>query len=99
MRGNLGVRYVDSKTESHSYIYEGVPTMDDLDSKWTRLSKKEDFFLPSVTLVYDASTDWVFRFAAGKVIAWAPYNQMVRNTFLNDTTLSGSGGNDQLSPY
>jgi TonB-dependent receptor len=99
LRGNFGVRYVDSKTEGSGFVYSGTPTLDDLDSKWQTKTKKEDFLLPSLTLVYDASTDWVFRFAAGKVIAWAPYNQMVNNTFLNDTTLNGSGGNADLSPY
>ena len=99
LRGNVGVRYVDSKTEGSGFVYGGTPTLDDLDSKWQTQTKKEDFFLPSLTLVYDASTDWVFRFAAAKVIAWAPYNQMVNNTFLNDTQLTGAGGNANLSPY
>ncbi|MCF5931015.1 TonB-dependent receptor, partial [Xanthomonas perforans] len=54
---------------------------------------------PSLTLSYDTRDDWVSRFAAAKVLAWAPYNQMVNNTFLNDTTLTGSGGNADLSPY
>lgn len=99
LRGNIGVRYVDSKTEGSGFVYSGQPTLDDLDSKWQTRSKKEDFFLPSLNLVLDTGNDWVFRFAAAKVIAWAPYNQMVNNTFLNDTTLTGSGGNAELSPY
>lgn len=41
----------------------------------------------------------MFRFAAAKVIAWAPYDQMVNHTFLNATTLTGSGGNAELAPY
>ncbi len=99
LRGNLGVRYVDSKTEGSGFVYSGTPTLDDLDAKWQTRTKKGDFVLPSLNLVYDTSDDWVFRFAAAKVIAWAPYNQMVNNTFLNDTTLTGSGGNAELSPY
>lgn len=99
LRGNLGVRYVDSKTEGSGFVYSGTPTLDDLDSKWQTRTQKENFVLPSLNLVYDTSSDWAFRFAAAKVIAWAPYNQMVNNTFLNDTTLTGSGGNAELSPY
>ncbi|MFN4161063.1 MAG: TonB-dependent receptor [Stenotrophomonas sp.] len=99
VRGNVGVRYVDSKTAGSGFVYGGTPTLTDLDSKWQTQTKKEDFLLPSVNLVYDTSSDWVFRFGASKVIAWAPYNQMVNNTFLNDTTLTGSGGNAALSPY
>lgn len=99
LRGNLGVRYVDSKTEGSGFVYGGTPTLTDLDSKWQTRTKKEDFVLPSLNVAWDTDNDWVFRFAAAKVIAWAPYNQMVNNTFLNDTTLTGSGGNADLSPY
>lgn len=99
VRGNVGLRYVDSKTDGSGFVYGGTPTLTDLDSKWQTQTKKEDFVLPSVNLVYDTANDWVFRFGASKVIAWAPYNQMVNNTFLNDTTLNGSGGNADLSPY
>ncbi|MCC5088376.1 TonB-dependent receptor [Xanthomonas campestris] len=99
LRGNLGVRYVDSKTEGSGFVYSGTPSLANADSLWQTRTRKEDFLLPSLTLSYDTSDDWVFRFAAAKVIAWAPYNQMVNNTFLNDTTLTGSGGNAELSPY
>ena len=99
LRGNVGLRYVDSKTAGSGFVYGGTPTLTDLDAKWQTQTKKENFVLPSVNLVYDTESDWVFRFGASKVIAWAPYNQMVNNTFLNDTTLTGSGGNAALSPY
>lgn len=99
MRGNLGLRYVDSKTEGSGFVYSGTPSLLNADSLWQTRTRKEDFLLPSLTLAYEAADDWVFRFAAAKVIAWAPYNQMVNNTFLNDTTLTGSGGNAELSPY
>ncbi len=66
----------------------------------TRTSK-ENVLLPSLKPAYDTGTDtdWGVRFAAGEVIDWAPYDQMVDNTFLNDTTLTGSGGNAALSLY
>ncbi|WP_295938882.1 TonB-dependent receptor [uncultured Xanthomonas sp.] len=99
LRGNLGLRYVRSKTEGSGFVYSGTPTLQDLDSKWQTRTQTEHFLLPSLNLAYDTENDWVFRFGAGKVIAWAPYNQMVNNTFLNDTTLTGSGGNAALSPY
>ncbi len=99
LRGNVGVRYVESKIDGSGYVYSGEPTLDDLDGMWQTRTSKDDYFLPSLNLVYDPGTDWVFRFAAAKVIAWAPYNQLVNNTFLNDTTLTGAGGNAELSPY
>jgi len=99
LRGNIGLRYVDSKTEGSGFVYGGTPSLADLDSKWQTRTKKEDFLLPSANLVWDTDNDWVFRLGASKVIAWAPYNSMVNNTFLNDTTFTGSGGNAELSPY
>ncbi len=99
LRGNVGLRYVDSKTEGSGFVYGGTPSLTDLDSKWQTRTKKEDFLLPSANLVWDMDNDWVFRLGASKVIAWAPYNSMVNNTFLNDTTFTGSGGNAELSPY
>lgn len=99
LRGNFGLRYVDSQTDGSGFVYSGVPTLDDLDSKWQTKSKSEDFVLPSFNLVIDNGGDVLFRVAAAKVVAWAPYNQMVNNTFLNDTQFTGAGGNAELSPY
>lgn len=99
LRGNVGLRYVESKIDGSGFAYGGTPTLDDLDSKWQTRTGKDDFLLPSVNLVLDPGNDWLFRFAAAKVIAWAPYNQLVNNTFLNDTVLTGAGGNAELSPY
>jgi iron complex outermembrane receptor protein len=68
--------------------------------EWLVTQKNDDdYVLPSVNLAFEATDDVVLRFAAAKVVAWAPYNQMAPNTFLNDTTLTGSGGNADLGPY
>ncbi len=72
LRGNLGLRYVRSKTEGSGFVYSGTPSLQDLDSKWQTRTQTEHFLLPSLNLVYDTDNDWVFRFGAGKVIAWAP---------------------------
>ncbi|MBN7138763.1 TonB-dependent receptor [Lysobacter enzymogenes] len=98
-RGNLGVRYVESKTDGEGFAYGGTPSLTDLDSKRVRSSKKEDFVLPSLNVVYDTGSDVLLRFGAAKVVAWAPYNQLVGNTFLNDSTFTGSGGSANLDAY
>ena len=68
--------------------------------EWLVTQKNDDdYVLPSLNLAFDATDDVVLRFAAAEVVAWAPYNQMAPNTFLNDTTLTGSGGNADLGPY
>lgn len=103
LRGNLGLRYVESEIDSTAYVLGSdtpslAPGAFDPDWLQTR-TNKDDFLLPSLTVVYDLTDDLLLRFAAAKVIAWAPYNQMAPNTFLNDTTLTGSGGNADLDAY
>lgn len=98
-RGNLGLRYVEAKTDGFAYEPGGAPSFENLASKERRTSKKQDFLLPSLNLVYDTGNDVLLRFGAAKVVAWAPYNQLVRNTFLNDNTFTGSGGRSELDAY
>jgi TonB-dependent receptor len=98
-RGNFGVRYVESKTDAVAFEPGGAPSLDNLASKQRHTSKKQDFTLPSLNVVYDTGADVLFRFGAAKVVAWAPYNQLTHNTFLNDSTFTGSGGNSDLDPY
>lgn len=103
VRGNLGLRYVESEIESTAFVLgSDVPSLDPalFDPTWRQTrTNKDDYLLPSLTVVYDLTEDVLLRFAAAKVVAWAPYNQMAPNTFLNDTTLTGSGGNADLDAY
>ena len=64
---------------------------------WQTKNSQYDKVLPSFNLIYDVGPDVVLRFTGAEVIAWAPYNQMVNNTFLNDSTLTGAGGNIGVS--
>ena len=110
LRGNFGLRFVKTEIESTAFVLgSDVPTLDPalFDPTWLQTQENDDdYVLPSFNVVYDLTDDVVLRFAGAKVIAWAPYNQMAPNTFLNDTTLTGSGGNadlgrlrvDQLQP-
>ncbi|HEY5802703.1 MAG TPA: TonB-dependent receptor [Lysobacter sp.] len=100
LRGNIGVRYVQSDIESTAFNPGGAPITLPPAADWLQTSKSDnDYWLPSVNLIYDATDDVVLRFAVAKVVAWAPYNQMANNIFLNDTTLTGSGGNAELNAY
>jgi iron complex outermembrane receptor protein len=100
MHGNLGVRFVKAEIESTAFnLGSDVPVLP-ANPEWLVTQKNDDdYVLPSLNLAFDATDDVVLRFAAAKVVAWAPYNQMAPNTFLNDTTLTGSGGNADLGPY
>ena len=100
LRGNFGLRYVRSEIESTAFeLGSDVPTLPPQPEWLVTRNNDDDYLLPSLTVVYDLSEDVLLRFAAAKVVAWAPYNQMAPNTFLNDTTLTGSGGNAGLEAY
>lgn len=99
LRGNLGVRFVHTQIDGTGYNFSGAPTLPAPSGWFQTQSSSHNNWLPSVNLVYDTGGDTVLRFAAAKVIAWAPYNQMVNYAFLNDQTLTGSGGNPKLDPY
>jgi TonB-dependent receptor len=100
-RGNVGVRYVHTATEGSGYNLPGsvAPVLPALPGWYQTKKSTVNNWLPSFNVAFDAAPDVVLRFAGAKVIAWAPYNQMVNNTFLNDTVLTGSGGNAGLDPY
>ena len=100
LHGNFGVRYVKAEIESTAYnLGSDTPVLPALPEWLVTQKNEDDYVLPSLNLAFDATDDVVLRFAAAKVVAWAPYNQMAPNTFLNDTTLTGAGGNADLGPY
>jgi len=100
LHGNVGVRYVQAEIESTAFALGSDTPVLPPNPEWLVTQKNDDdYVLPSLNLAFDATEDVVLRFAAAKVVAWAPYNQMAPNTFLNDTTLTGSGGNADLGPY
>ena len=100
LHGNVGVRFVKAEIESTAYVLGSDTPVLPARPEWLVTQKNDDdYVLPSLNLAFDATDDLVLRFAAAKVVAWAPYNQMAPNTFLNDTTLTGSGGNADLGPY
>jgi iron complex outermembrane receptor protein len=100
LRGNFGVRFVKAEIESTAFDLGSDTPVLPARPEWLVTQKNDDdYVLPSLNLAFDATDDVVLRFAAAKVVAWAPYNQMAPNTFLNDTTLTGSGGNANLGPY
>ncbi|HET6628550.1 MAG TPA: TonB-dependent receptor [Woeseiaceae bacterium] len=100
LRGNFGLRYVNAEIESTAFNLGSDTPVLPANPDWLVTQKNDDnYVLPALNLAFDATDDVVLRFAAAKVVAWAPYNQMAPNTFLNDTTLTGSGGNADLGPY
>jgi TonB-dependent receptor len=98
-RGNFGLRFVRTEIESSGFNYSGTPVYPAPAGTWQTANNTHNNTLPSFNIAFDLAPDFVLRGAAAEVIAWAPYNQEVHNTFLNDTVLTGSGGNANLDPY
>ncbi|MBO9708215.1 MAG: TonB-dependent receptor [Caulobacter sp.] len=100
LRGNFGVRYVKTDTDSAGYVCKpGAACNAQADWTWQTTSKSYDNVLPSVNLIYDAREDLVVRFSAAQVIARPNYADMTNYFWLSDTVLTGGGGNPNLQPY
>jgi len=97
--GNVGIRYVDTKTDGTGFNITGAPSFPLPPGSLQTASQTRKNWLPSLNVAYDVTDDVILRAAAAKVIARAPYNMQVNNLFLNDSVLTGSGGNPDLKPY
>ncbi len=100
VRGNFGVRYVRTSTDSAGYVCKpGAACNSQADWTWSTTKKHYDNVLPSVNIIVDARDDLVLRFAAAEVIARPNYADMTNYFWLSDGILTGGGGNPNLDPY
>lgn len=83
VRGNFGLRYVQTDAESLSYKLDGTPlAAGDIDANKyyskTKTTDKADYHdvLPSVNVSFDLTDDFVLRIAAAQAISRANYNDM-----------------------
>ena len=92
-RGNIGGRFVSTSNDSSFFARTGnVERLVNIDNTYNR-------FLPSANLIFDAGADVVLRASAAKVIARPRYSDLAGFLSLDDSTLSGGGGNPELDPY
>src|SRR5690606_24079530 len=102
LRGNVGLRYVQTETESHSWqcVRTDAPPPCPADGYAPNVvGKKYNNVLPNVNLAYDLADDVVLRFSGAKVIARPNYSDMSSYLWLGGQTLTGGGGNPELDPY
>jgi iron complex outermembrane receptor protein len=100
LRGNVGVRYVNTKTDSSGYVCNpGAACTSQPDWSWQTTSKKYSNVLPSVNVAINLQQNLIFRFAASEVIARPNYADMTNFFWLSDQILTGAGGNPNLNPY
>ncbi|MDG2534400.1 TonB-dependent receptor [Sphingomonas sp. HITSZ_GF] len=99
-RGNFGVRYVHTATDSAGYVCKpGATCNAQTDWVWQTTKSSYDNVLPSVNIIADVKKDLVFRFAAAQVIARPNYADETNYFWLSDQILTGGGGNPDLKPY
>lgn len=99
-RGNFGVRYVHTATDSAGYVCKpGALCTTQPDWVWQTTKTSYDNVLPSVNIIADVKKDLVFRFAAAQVIARPNYADETNYFWLSDQIGTGGGGNPDLKPY
>lgn len=100
LRGNIGLRYVDTKSVSAGYVCNpGAPCASEGDWTWQTTSKHYHNFLPAVNVAINLKRNLIFRFAGSMVIARPNYADMTNYFWLSDQILTGGGGNPKLDPY
>ncbi|MGN6278081.1 MAG: TonB-dependent receptor [Sphingomonas sp.] len=100
LRGNVGARYVDTKSDSAGYVCNpGAPCVGEADWTWQSTKKHYRNVLPSVNVAINLERNLIFRVAASEVIARPNYADMTNYFWLSDQILTGGGGNPKLDPY
>jgi iron complex outermembrane recepter protein len=100
LRGNFGVRVVQTESDSRGWACKvNVSPCPATSYGPTSVKKKYDNVLPNLNVVYDLSDTVVLRGSAAKVIARPNYGDMSSYLWIGDATLTGGGGNPDLSPY
>ncbi|MBB5942505.1 TonB-dependent receptor [Xanthomonas sp. 3307] len=99
-RGNLGVRYVDTKDKS-SYWQSNTGANNVTTYAPIQITKQYYKPLPSFNIAYDLDEDKVLRFSVAKVIARPRYGDLAGSFQINSngSNLTASGGNPDLKPY
>jgi iron complex outermembrane receptor protein len=100
LRGNVGARFVDTKSDSAGYVCNpGAACVGEADWTWQSTKKHYRNVLPSVNVAINLERNLIFRFAASEVIARPNYADMTNYFWLSDQILTGGGGNPKLNPY
>jgi iron complex outermembrane receptor protein len=100
-RGNVGVRYVQTKQTSDGYVTSPLGSISNPFSNYDPISVEHTYsdVLPSASFAFDVSPQVVIRVAAGKVMARPDYTDVAPRLSLNPGSLTGTGGNPNLDPY
>jgi len=101
LSGNIGLRYVRTRTTSSAYQPTGPAVFPIPDSWWKTTRSSYHFLLPSFNIAYTPTDKVTVRAAAAKVIARQTISNEIPSLSLNAANVPpvGSGGNPELLPY
>lgn len=106
VHGNLGVRFVRTKTTSYGFNIPGACAAADAWScnfpagfGYVGQSNTHDNWLPAFNIAWNLTPDVILRGAASETVAYPPYNQLAPYFEANDTVLTATAGNPDLKPY
>lgn len=100
LRGNFGVRLVQTQSESTGYTCSSLESPCPADAYvLSTVKKKYNNVLPNINVAYDLNDSVVLRGSAAKVISRPNYGDMSSYLWIGDQTLTGGGGNPNLDPY
>lgn len=88
-RSNLGLRYVNTRTEATGYLSATLPNTE---------TNSYNNLLPSVNLAFDATPNVVLRASAGRTMTRADLSSLAPTKTYSDVNFSVAGGNSQLKP-
>lgn len=93
LRGNVGLRYVQTDIEAAGYQALGGGTL-------TIVNRSYDDWLPSFNLAYDVTNSFVVRLAGARVMSRPQLGNLSPGGTINTTgQLSITSGNPQLNPF
>ena len=100
LRGNFGLRQVQTESTSSSYACTVNKSPCPADKYGpVSVGKKYSNTLPNLNVVYDLNDKVVLRGSAAKVMSRPNYGDMSSYLWIGDQTLTGGGGNPDLKPY
>lgn len=95
LRGNTGVRFAETKTESTGYLARGTGTP----SSFVTVENEYQDTLPSVNLALEPMSDVVVRAGVAKVMARPALASLTPGGSVNTSALTISYGNPLLEPF
>ena len=101
LRGDFGVRYVNTKMRASGYISVSAPagsTPTNLRGQFAEVIRSYDDWLPSANIVFEPVHNLLLRFSGAKVMSRPELGQLAPTSGITATTRTGNINNPFLDP-